>query len=30
LAQWLNGKLLNVWPKSAAETDYVFPDTVKR
>ena len=31
LAQWLDGKLLNVWPKSNAETNYVFPDTtVKR
>jgi len=30
LAQWLNGKLLNVWPKANAETDYVFPDTAKR
>jgi branched-chain amino acid transport system substrate-binding protein len=30
LAQWLNGKLLNVWPKANAETDYVFPDTLKR
>ena len=30
LAQWLNGKLLNVWPKANAETDFVFPDTTKR
>jgi branched-chain amino acid transport system substrate-binding protein len=31
LAQWLDGKLLNVWPKSTAETNYIFPDTtVKR
>jgi branched-chain amino acid transport system substrate-binding protein len=30
LAQWLNGKLLNVWPKANAETDYIFPDTAKR
>ncbi len=31
LAQWLDGKLMNVWPKSNAETNYVFPDnTVKR
>ena len=30
LAQWLNGKLLNVYPKANAETDYVFPDTAKR
>jgi branched-chain amino acid transport system substrate-binding protein len=30
LAQWLNGKLQNVWPKANAETDYVFPDTTKR
>jgi branched-chain amino acid transport system substrate-binding protein len=26
LAQWRGGKLLNVWPKSNAETDYIFPD----
>ena len=27
LAQWnAKGELLNVWPKSNAETDYVFPD----
>ena len=31
LAQWLDGKLLNVWPKSNAEINVVFPDpTVKR
>ena len=31
LAQWLDGKLMNVWPKANAETSYVFPDnTVKR
>jgi branched-chain amino acid transport system substrate-binding protein len=30
MAQWLGGKLLNVWPKSNAETDFVFPDTTKR
>ena len=31
LAQWLDGKLQNVWPKTNAETNYVFPDnTVKR
>ena len=31
LAQWLDGKLMNVWPKANAETNYVFPDnTVKR
>ncbi len=31
LAQWLDGKLQNVWPKSNAETNYIFPDnTVKR
>jgi len=31
LAQWLDGKLQNVWPKSNAEASYVFPDnTVKR
>ncbi len=29
LAQWLGGKLLNVWPKANAETNYVFPDTTK-
>jgi branched-chain amino acid transport system substrate-binding protein len=26
LAQWRGGKLLNVWPKSNAETNYIFPD----
>ncbi len=26
LAQWRDGKLLNVWPKTYAETNYVFPD----
>ena len=31
LAQWLDGKLMNLWPKDNAETNYVFPDnTVKR
>ena len=31
LAQWKGGKLLNVYPKSNAEIDYVFPDpSVKR
>ena len=31
LAQWLDGKLQNVWPKANAETSFVFPDnTVKR
>ena len=30
MAQWLGGRLLNVCPKSNAETDYVFPDTTKR
>ena len=31
LAQWLDGKLLNVWQKVNAETNAVFPDnTVKR
>ena len=25
LAQWKNGELLNVWPKSNAETAYTFP-----
>ena len=31
LAQWRGGKLLNVWPKSNAEIEFVFPDsTVKR
>ncbi|MCL5021970.1 MAG: ABC transporter substrate-binding protein [Nitrospirae bacterium] len=26
LAQWRGGKLLNVWPKANAETNYVFPE----
>jgi branched-chain amino acid transport system substrate-binding protein len=26
LAQWKDGKLLNVWPKENAETRYTFPD----
>jgi branched-chain amino acid transport system substrate-binding protein len=26
LAQWRKGELLNVWPKTYAETPYVFPD----
>jgi branched-chain amino acid transport system substrate-binding protein len=26
LAQWKDGKLLNVWPKDNAETKYTFPD----
>jgi branched-chain amino acid transport system substrate-binding protein len=26
LAQWRGGKLLNVWPKDNAETNYIFPD----
>jgi len=26
MAQWRGGKLLNVYPKANAETDYVFPD----
>lgn len=26
LAQWRSGKLLNVWPKENAETNYIFPD----
>ena len=26
MAQWLGGKLLNVWPKSNAETALTFPD----
>jgi branched-chain amino acid transport system substrate-binding protein len=26
MAQWRKGELLNVWPKSFAETNYVFPD----
>lgn len=28
LAQWKDGKLLNVWPKDNAETKYVFPDVM--
>jgi branched-chain amino acid transport system substrate-binding protein len=28
LAQWKDGKLLNVWPKENAETPYTFPDKV--
>jgi branched-chain amino acid transport system substrate-binding protein len=28
LAQWKDGKLLNVWPKDNAETAYVFPDVM--
>jgi branched-chain amino acid transport system substrate-binding protein len=28
LAQWRDGKLLNVWPKDNAETAYVFPDVM--
>jgi branched-chain amino acid transport system substrate-binding protein len=28
LAQWKDGKLQNVWPKSNAETAYVFPDVM--
>jgi branched-chain amino acid transport system substrate-binding protein len=28
LAQWREGKLLNVWPKENAEIAYVFPDKV--
>jgi branched-chain amino acid transport system substrate-binding protein len=27
LAQWRKGALLNVWPKSNAETAYIFPDS---
>jgi hypothetical protein len=30
LAQWLDGKLLNVWPKANAETSYVFPDPTSK
>jgi branched-chain amino acid transport system substrate-binding protein len=30
LAQWLDGKLLNVWPKANAETGYVFPDPTSK
>jgi branched-chain amino acid transport system substrate-binding protein len=28
LAQWKDGKLLNVWPKENAETPYTFPDVM--
>ncbi len=28
MAQWKDGKLLNVWPKNNAETKYVFPDVM--
>jgi branched-chain amino acid transport system substrate-binding protein len=28
LAQWKEGKLLNVWPKENAETKYTFPDVM--
>ena len=28
LAQWKDGKLLNVWPKDNAETKYTFPDVM--
>ncbi len=28
MAQWKDGKLLNVWPKDNAETKYVFPDVM--
>jgi branched-chain amino acid transport system substrate-binding protein len=28
MAQWKDGKLLNVWPKENAETKYVFPDVM--
>jgi branched-chain amino acid transport system substrate-binding protein len=28
LAQWKDGKLLNVWPKENAETKYTFPDVM--
>ena len=30
LAQWHDGKLLNVWPKSYAETPIVFPEVAAR
>jgi branched-chain amino acid transport system substrate-binding protein len=30
LAQWKNGKLLNVWPKANAETDFTFPAVAQR
>ena len=26
MAQWRGGKLLNVYPKANAESDYIFPD----
>src|SRR5574341_1488926 len=28
LAQWKDGKLLNVWPKEYGETSYTFPDVM--
>lgn len=28
MAQWKDGKLLNVWPKDNAETKYTFPDVM--
>jgi branched-chain amino acid transport system substrate-binding protein len=28
MAQWRDGKLLNVWPKDNAETKYTFPDVM--
>jgi branched-chain amino acid transport system substrate-binding protein len=28
LAQWKDGRLLNVWPKENAETKYTFPDVM--
>jgi len=28
MAQWKDGKLLNVWPKENAETKYTFPDVM--
>ena len=30
MAQWKGGQLLNVWPKSFAETALVFPEPVKK
>jgi len=30
MAQWRGGKLLNVWPKDNAETNYIFPDPTTR
>jgi branched-chain amino acid transport system substrate-binding protein len=30
MAQWKKGQLLNVWPKSFAETALVFPEPVKK